>query len=81
MIDVANGAHVDMGLGALKLRFRHPPTPFVQELGLTQRLHLKIRIVPLLAWLYTLHEPRTHTEPTIGFEPMTSSLPRKCSAS
>jgi hypothetical protein len=27
------------------------------------------------------YEPRAHAEPTIGLEPMTSSLPRKCSAS
>jgi hypothetical protein len=30
---MANGAHVDMRLGALKLRFRHPPSPSCMNLA------------------------------------------------
>ena len=55
MIDMANGAHIDMRLGALKFRFRHPPPLSCKNLA--SHRDFIIRVVPLLDWLYTLHEP------------------------
>ncbi len=64
MVDVADRADIDVGLGALELLFGH-------ETDLT----------PYQARLRRFISIYVGMEPTIGLEPMTSSLPRKCSAS
>ena len=59
VVDVADGADVDVGLGALELLLGHRVRWRLLRLRLRRGLGV---------------------EPTIGLEPMTSSLPRKCSA-
>ena len=64
MVDVTDGADVDVGLGALELLLGHPR---VLSLRPTRHREVVVR--------------GDQVEPTMGLEPMTSSLPRKCSAS
>ena len=61
VVDVPDGAHVDVGLGALELLLGHRGCLTTPVQGFASRLGLGM-------------------EPTLGFEPKTSSLPRKCSA-
>ena len=61
VVDVPDGAHVDVGLGTLELLLGHRGCLTTPVQGFASRLGLGM-------------------EPTLGFEPKTSSLPRKCSA-
>ena len=61
VVDVPDGAHVDVGLGALELLLGHRGFLTTPVQGFASRSGLEM-------------------EPTLGFEPKTSSLPRKCSA-
>ena len=70
MVDVADRADVDVRLGALELLLGHETVSLLTRRGFAAAF-------PDFqgagaAW---------GVEPTIGLEPMTSSLPRKCSAS
>ena len=69
MVDVADRADVDVRLGALELLLGHVTMySFRRGYAATDRDSLD-------------RQSRRWVEPTIGLEPMTSSLPRKCSAS
>ena len=64
MVDVTDGADVDVGLGALELLLGHPGV---------------VCSTPV-QWLRSAGPSGWSVEPTLGLEPKTSSLPRKCSA-
>ena len=64
VVDVTDGADVDVGLVALELLLGHPWSCLTR---------LRCRA---FAWSVR----GDGVEPTLGFEPKTSSLPRKCSA-
>ncbi len=64
VVDVADGAYVDVRLGALELLLGHRTSQLLRSCAV-RAAGIRDRAV----------------EPTIGLEPMTSSLPRKCSAS
>ena len=64
VVDVADGAHVDVRLGALELLLGHVTSSLLRSIAGD-----------------AAGDGRWAVEPTIGLEPMTSSLPRKCSAS
>ena len=66
VVDVTDGADVDVGLVAVELLLGHPGDSMLGP-G---------RWPPGSGWAVRVDE----VEPTLGFEPKTSSLPRKCSA-
>ena len=69
MVDVADRADVDVRLGALELLLGHETVSLLTRRGFAASFRCQGA------------GSRLGVEPTIGLEPMTSSLPRKCSAS
>ena len=69
VVDVADRADVDVRLGALELLLGHVT------------VFSFVAAMPLWTGAPPIGSGRQWVEPTIGLEPMTSSLPRKCSAS
>ena len=75
VIDVADRADVHVRLGSLELLLGHGDLS-LQCLRRTCRTGAASPV-----FVSSGDRPRSGVEPTIGLEPMTSSLPRKCSAS
>ena len=81
VVDVTDRADVDVRLRPLELLLRHVSA--YSRLSMLLAAAAPPRVVGPLAGRRVVIEPiaTAMMEPTIGLEPMTSSLPRKCSAS